>query len=158
MNIQRERILFRLADTLITLVAIFLLLDAMLGFTRHQQAGPARPQLVTQDADAADLTTSCLGGFTNQRTVHGRIQVAAHGTPFNAYQLTFINTGTGTMKIHGVTVNLVDSSNHIFARQHITRLVRGHSMTLSPDQPRQIVETAGIKHPVASCDVLSWQP
>ena len=156
MNIQRERTLFRLADILITLVAVFLLLDAMLGFTRHQ-ASPARPQLVTHDANAADLTTSCLGGFSNQRTVNGKTQVAAHGTPFNAYQLTFINTGTGTMKIYGVTVNLVDSSNHIFARQHITRLVRGHSMTLSPDQPRQIVETAGIKHPVASCDVLSWQ-
>ncbi|MFI5064680.1 MAG: hypothetical protein ACHP9Z_11975 [Streptosporangiales bacterium] len=157
MNIQRERILFRLADTLITLVAIFLLLDAMLGFTKHK-ASPARPQLVTQDANAADLTISCLGGFSNQRTVAGRIQVAAHGTPFNAYQLTFMNTGTGTMKIHGVTVNLVDSSNHIFARQHITRLARGRSMTLNPDQPRQIVETAGIKHPVASCNVLSWQP
>ena len=38
MNIQRERILFRLADILITLVAVFLLLDAMLGFTRHQAA------------------------------------------------------------------------------------------------------------------------
>ena len=157
MNIQRERMIFRLADALIILVALFLLLDAMLGFTRHV-AGPARTQLVTQDADAADLTISCLGGFSNQRTVHGRIQTAAHGTPFNAYQLTFINTGTGTMKIHDVTVNLVDSSNHIFAQQHITRLARGHSMTLHPDQPRQIVETAGIKHPVTSCEVLSWQP
>ena len=102
MNIQRERVLFKLADILISVVAIFLLLDAMLGFTRHRQISPARPQLVTQEANAATLTTSCLGGFSNQRTIDGKTQVASHGTPFNAYQLTFTNTSKGIIKVPAI--------------------------------------------------------
>ena len=158
MNIQRERMILKLADILIGVVAIFLLLDAMLGFTRQRPISPARPQLVTQEANTAPLATSCVGGFSNQRTVDGKTQVASHGTPFNAYQLTFTNTSKGITKVRSVTVILLDSNNHIFARQHVTHLGDGPGMTLKLGQSRQIVETAGIEHPVASCEVLNWQP
>ncbi len=158
MDIQRERILFRLADTLISVVAVFLLLDAMLGFTRHRAAGPPQPRLVTRDANPASLSTSCLGGFSNQRTINGKTQVASHGTPYNAYQLTFTNLGSSVIKIHGVTVDLADNAHHVFARQHISILSNGATLTLGLGQSHQIVETAGIEQPVTSCDVLSWQP
>ena len=36
MNIERGRILFRIADVLITLTAIFFLLDVLVGFTRDR--------------------------------------------------------------------------------------------------------------------------
>ncbi len=159
MNIQHERILFRLADILISVVAVFLLADAMLGFTRHQAADPPRPpRLVTRDASPASLSTSCLGGFSNQRTIDGKTQVASHGTPFNAYQLTFTNLGSSVIKLHGVTVNLADNAHHVFARQHISILSSSAALTLGLGQSHQIVETAGIEQPVASCEVIGWQP
>ncbi len=158
MNIQRKRVLFKLADILIGVVAIFLLLDAMLGFTRHREISTAPPQLVTQEANAANLGTSCVGGFSNQRTVAGKTQIASHGTPFNAYQLTFTNTSKDIINIRSVTVILIDGNNHVFARQHVTRLDNSPRLTLDLGQSRQIVETAGIERPVASCEVLNWQP
>ena len=158
MNIQHERILIRLADILISVVAVFLLADAMLGFTRHQAAAPPRPRLVTRDATPASLSASCVGGFSNQRTIDGKTQVASHGTPFNAYQLTFTNLGSSAIKIHGVTVNLADNAHHVFARQRISILSNGAALTLGLGQSHQVVETAGIKQPVASCEVLSWLP
>ena len=157
MNIQRERGLFKLADILISVVAIFLLLDALLGFTRHR-ISPAQPQLVTQEANTTTLATSCVGGFSNQRTIDGKTQVASRGTPFNAYQLTFTNTSKNVVKVHSATVILLGSDNHIFARQHVTGLGNGSRLTLDLGQSRQIVETAGIDQAVASCEVVNWQP
>jgi hypothetical protein len=158
MNIKRGRILFRTADILITLTAIFFLLYTILGSTRHQDAPSAPPRLGNQDATYTNLSTSCTGGFSNQRTVRGKIQVASHGAPFNAYQLTFTNSGNTIVTIYGVTVDLADYRHHVFARPHDSNLGNGAGITLGVGQSRQIVETAGATYPVASCEVVSWQP
>jgi hypothetical protein len=158
MNIKRGRILFRTADILITLTAIFFLLYTILGFTRHQDARSAPPRLGNQDATYTNLSTSCTGGFSNQRTVRGKIQVASHGAPFNAYQLTFTNSGNTIVTIYGVTVDLSDYQHHVFARPHDSNLGDGAGITLGVGQSRQIVETTGATYPVASCEVVSWQP
>lgn len=158
MNIEQGRILFRTADILITLTAIFFLLYLIVGSTRHQDARSAPPRTGNQDANYTNLTTSCTGGFSNQRTVGGQTQVASHGAPFNAYQLTFTNSGNTIVTIYGVTVDLADYQHHIFARPHDGNLGNGAGITLSTGQSRQIVETAGATHPVASCEVVSWQP
>jgi hypothetical protein len=157
MNIERGRILFRTADILITLTAIFFLLYTILGFTRHQDPRSSPPRLGNQDATYTNLSTSCTGGFSNQRTVHGKTQVASRGAPFNAYQLTFTNSGNTIVTIYGVTVDLADYQHHIFARPH-DNLGNGAGITLRVGQSRQIVETAGATNPVASCEVVSWQP
>ena len=156
MNIRHERILFRLADVIISLAAIFLLLDAMLGFTRHQEMRSAQPQPVSQNINSSNLSTSCIGGFSNERTIDGVTQVASHGKPFNAYQMTLTNIGGTVVTIHSVNVELVNSQNKVFA-QHHTDLGDGAGITLNLGQSRQIVEASGINHPVASCEILSWQ-
>lgn len=157
MNIQHKRMLFRVADVLITLMAIFLLLDALLGFTRHPGGSSAQSRPVSQNGRYTNLSTSCVGGFSNRRTVGGVTQIASHGTPFNAYQLTLTNTGNTVLTIYSVTVDLTDSQGHIFGRQHDTNLANGTGITLNLGQSRQLVETAGVNHPVASCDLISWQ-
>jgi hypothetical protein len=158
MNIKRGRILFRTADILITLTAIFFLLYTILGSTRHQDAPSAPPRLGNQDATYTNLSTLCTGGFSNQRTVRGKVQVASRGAPFNAYQLTFTNSGNTIVTIYGVTVDLADYRHHVFARPHDSNLGNGAGITLGVGQSRQIVETAGATYPVASCEVVSWQP
>jgi hypothetical protein len=158
MNIKRGRILFRTADVLISLTAVFFLLYTILGFTRHQDARPAPPRPGNQDITYTNLSTSCTGGFSNQRTVRGQVQVASHGAPFNAYQLTFTNSGNTIVTIYGVTVDLADYQHHVFARPHDGNLGNGAGITLGIGQSRQIVETAGATSPVASCEVVSWQP
>lgn len=158
MNIERGRILFRTADILITLTAIFFLLYTIVGFTRHQDVRSAPPRLGNQDATYTNLSTSCTGGFSNQRTVRGKTQVASRGAPFNAYQLTFTNGGNTIVTIYGVTVDLADYQHHIFARPHDSNLGNGAGITLRVGQSRQIVETTGATSPVASCEVVSWQP
>ncbi len=155
MDVQRKRILVRLAEVIVFLAAIFLLLDAMLGFT-HQEVRSAQSQPVSQHIDSANLSASCIGGFSNKRTVDGVTQVASHGTPFNAYQVTLTNIGNTVMTIHSMNVELVNSQNRVFA-QHYTDLGDGAGITLNPGQSRQIVEAYGINHPVASCKILSWQ-
>jgi hypothetical protein len=155
MDIHRERTLFRLADVLVTLVSIFLLADAMLGFTGRQiRSVQSRP--ISQITDSANLSTSCVGGFSNQRTVDGVTQIAPRGTPFNAYQMTFTNTGNTAITVYSVTAELLNSQNKVFAQQR-TNLGNGAGITLSLGQSRQIVETAGVNHAVASCEILSWQ-
>jgi hypothetical protein len=157
MDIRRRRTLFRLADVLISLVAIFILLDAMFGFTSHHKVRSAQPQPPAQSAStAANLSTSCVGGFSNQRIVDGVVQVASHGMPFNAYQVTLTNTGNTAVTIYSMTVELVNNQNKVFAQQH-TNLGNGAGITLNLGQSRQIVETAGVNHPVASCEILGWQ-
>jgi hypothetical protein len=158
MNIERGRILFRTADILITLTAIFFLLYTVVGFTRHQDARSAPPRPGNQDATYTNLSTSCTGGYSNQRTVAGKTQVASHGAPFDAYQLTFTNSGNTTVTIYGVTVDLANYQHHVFARPHDSNLGDGAGITLGVGQSRQIVETAGATYPVASCEVVSWQP
>jgi hypothetical protein len=158
MNIERGRILFRTADILITLTAIFFLLYTIVGFTRHQDARSAPPRPGNQDATYTNLSTSCTGGYANQRTVGGKTQVASRGAPFNAYQLTFTNGGNTIVTIYGVTVDLANYQHHVFARPHDSNLGDGAGITLGVGQSRQIVETAGATHPVASCEVVSWQP
>jgi hypothetical protein len=158
MNIKRGRILFRTADILITLTAVFFLLYTILGFTRHQDARPAPSRPGNQDVTYTNLSTSCTGGFSNQRTVRGHVQIASHGAPFNAYQLTFTNSGNTIVTIYGVTVDLADYQHHVFARPHVSNLGNGAGITLGIGQSRQIVETAGATSPVASCEVASWQP
>ena len=158
MNIERGRILFRTADILITLTAVFFLLYMLVGSARHHDIRSAPPPTGNQDADYTNLTTSCTGGFSNQRTVAGQTQVASHGAPFNAYQLTFTNGGNTIVTIYGVSVDLADYQHHVFARPHDGNLGNGAGITLGVGQSRQIVETAGATHPVASCDVASWQP
>ena len=158
MNIERGRILFRTADILITLTAIFFLLYTIAGFTRHQDARSVPPRPGNQDANYTNLSTSCTGGFSNQRTVRGKTQVASRGTPFNAYQLTFTNSGNTIVTIYGVTVDLANYQHHVFAWPHDNNLGNGAGITLRLGQSRQIVETAGATHPVASCEVASWQP
>jgi hypothetical protein len=158
MNIERGRILFRTADILITLTAIFFLLYILLGSARHHDPRSAPPRTGNQDANYTNLTTSCTGGFSNQRTVDGQTQVASHGAPFNAYQLTFTNSGNTIVTIYGVTVDLADYQHHVFAQPHDSNLGNGAGITLGAGQSRQIVETAGATYPVAFCDVASWEP
>ena len=154
MNLRRERILFRLADVLITLTAIFLLLDAMLGFTKHRIVLAAQ----SRDVGPANLSTSCVGGFSNHRTVAGVTQVAPHGTPFNAYQVTFTNIGNTPITVYGATVELIGSRGNVFVRQHDTDLGDGAGLTLDLGQSRRVTETTAVNRPIASCEVLSWQP
>ena len=158
MNIERGRILFRTADILITLTAVFFLLYILVGSARHHDIRSAPPRTGNQDAGYTNLTTSCTGGFSNQRTVRGKAQVASHGAPFNAYQLTFTNGGNTIVTIYGVTVDLADYQHHVFARPHDSNWGNGAGITLGVGQSRQIVDTAGATQPVASCDVVSWQP
>jgi hypothetical protein len=158
MNTEQGRILSRTADILITLTAIFFLLYLIVGSTRHQDARPAPPRTGNQDANYTNLTTSCTGGFSNQRIVDGQTQVASRGAPFNAYQVTFTNSGNTVVTIYGVTVDLADYQHHVFAQPHDNSLGNGAGITLGTGQSRQIVETAGATHPVASCEVVSWQP
>ena len=156
MDVRRKRILIRLAEVIVFLTAIFLLLDAMLGFTRHRGMRSAQSQSVSQNIDSTNLSTSCIGGFSNERTVDGVTRVASHGTPFNAYQITLTNIGNTVITIHSMNVELVNSQKKVFA-QHHTDLGDGAGITLNPGQSRQIVEAYGISHPVASCEILSWQ-
>ncbi len=156
MDIRRKRILIRLADVIISLTAIFLLLDAILGFTRHQEIRSAQSQPVSQNIYPASLSASCTGGFANKRTVNGVTQVAPHGTPFNAYQITLTNTGGTAITVRSVNVELVNSQDKVFA-QHHTDLGDGAGITLNLGQSRQIIEAYGISHPVASCKIISWQ-
>jgi hypothetical protein len=156
MDIHRERTLFRLADVLVTLVSIFILADAMLGFTGRQEIRSVQSQPISQITDSTNLSTSCVGGFSNQRTVDGVTQTAPHGTPFNAYQMTFTNTGSSAITIYSVTVELLNSQNKVFAQPR-TNLGNGGGITLNLGQSRQVVETAGVNHRVASCEILSWQ-
>jgi hypothetical protein len=158
MNIERGRLLFRAADILITLTAVFFLLYILLGFTKHQNVRTDPPRTGNQDANYTNLSTSCTGGFSNQRTVDGKPQVASHGAPFNAYQLTFTNNGNTIVTIYGVTVDLANYQHHVFAQPHDSNLRNGAGITLSVGQSRQIVETAGATQLVASCEVVSWQP
>lgn len=157
MDLQHRIKIFRLADTLITLMAIFLLLDAMFGFMRYRETVATQPRAIVQNTGSTDLSASCTGGFTNQRTVHGATQVAPRGTPFNAYQMTFTNTGSARVTIYGVTVDLAGHDGIIFAEKQATGLGKDAGITLAAGQSRQLVETAGVNHAVASCEVLSWQ-
>lgn len=156
MDSRPKRILFRLADAVVSLASIFLLLDAALGFTWHQETRPAQSQYVSQAIDYTSLSTSCTGGFSNKRTTDGVTQIAAHGTPFNAYQITLTNMGDTVITVRSVTVDLAGSRNEVFA-QHRANLGDGAGITLGLGQSRQIVETSGITHPVASCAILGWQ-
>lgn len=156
MDIRYQHILFRLADILVTLAAIFLLLDAMLGFTKHHIIDSAQLQARAEHVTSTNLSTSCIGGATNQRTVHGVTQVAPHGTPYSAYQVTFTNIGNRVITIYGVTVELRDYSNNVYAQQRATNLGHGAGITLDLGQSRTVVEPTGMKQPVASCQVLSW--
>jgi hypothetical protein len=158
MNIERGRILFRTADILITLTAIFFLVYMLVGSARHHNAYSAPPRTGNPDADYTNLTISCTGGFSNQRTVGGQTQVASGGAPFDAYQLTFTNSGNTIVTIYGVTVDLADYRHHVFARPQDSNLGNGAGIILGRGQSRQIVETAGATQPVATCDVASWQP
>lgn len=156
MDIRRTRILFGLAEAIVFLAAIFILLDAVLGFTGHQEAGSAKPQAASQNFDSTDLSTSCVGGFANERTVNGTTQVASHGTPFNAYRISLTDIGISDITIYSLDVDLLNSRHQVFA-QHHTGLGHGAGITLAPGQTRQVVEAYGIGHPVASCEILSWQ-
>ena len=155
MNIHRERTLLRLADVLIVLASIFVLLDAMRVFTKHQELRPVQSRPVSQNIRSTNPSTSCIGGFSNERTVDGVTQVAPHGTPFNAYQMTFTNTGAVGLTVYSVTVELIGNQNKVFAQQHLN-LGNGAGITVGRGQSRQIVETAGIDHAVASCKIISW--
>ena len=154
MDIRHRRKYYRLADVLISLTAVFLLLDAAMGFTKHQVQFKA----TALDVTSSNLSTSCIGGFTNQRTVDGVIQVAPHGMPFNAYQVTFTNVGNKVITIYNVTVELRDSGGSVFAQPQDTNLGNGSGITLGLGQSRTIIATTGASQPVASCQVLGWQP
>ncbi len=156
MDIRHQRILFRLADALVTLAAIFLLLDAMLGFTKHRIINSAQLQARAEHVTSTNLATSCIGGSTNQRTLHGITQVAPHGTPYSAYQVTLTNVGNRVITIYDLTVELRGYNNSVYAQQHATDLGNGSGITLSLGQSRTVVEPTGMKQPVASCQVLSW--
>ncbi len=156
MDIRHQRILFRLADALVTLAAVFLLLDAMLGFTKHHIINSEQLQASAEHVTSTNLSTSCIGGATNQRTVHGVTQVAPHGTPFSAYQVTLTNIGNRIITIYDLTVELRDYMNSVYAQQQATDLGNGSGITLNLGQSRTIVETTGLKQPVASCQVLGW--
>ncbi len=155
MNYRRTRMLSGLAEAAIILASIFLLSDAILGFTRPPDP-PVLAQPVTQTIDSTDLSVSCTGGFANERTADGVTWVAAHGTPFNAFQVTLTDIGMTPFTIYSMNVELSDSQNRVFARHH-TDLAEGAGITLEPGQSRHIVEAYGISHPVATCEVLSWQ-
>ncbi len=156
MDIRYQRRLFRLADVLITLLAVFLLLDAMFGFTKHHVINSAQLQAAARGVSSSNLSTSCRGGFSNQRTVGGVTQIAPHGTPFNAYQVTLTNIGNRVITIDELTVELRDYKDNVFAQQHDADLGDGSGITLGLGQSRTILETTGISQPVASCDVLGW--
>jgi hypothetical protein len=156
MYIRHQRILFRLADILVTLAAVFILLDAMLGFTKHHVISSAQLQAQAQHVTSANLSTSCIGGSTNQRTVHGVTRVAPHGTPYSAYQVTLTNIGNRVITIYDVTVELRDYNNDVYAQEHATGLGNGYGITLNLGQSRTVIEPTGMKQPVASCQVLSW--
>ncbi len=154
MNAQLRRILLRLAEAIVFLVSIFLLLDAMFQFTGRQETPPAQSQPVSR---STNLSTSCIGGFANKRTVDGVTQVASHGTPFNAYQITLTNIGNTALTIHSLKTELINSQGKVFAQHHTDALGHGAGVTLNPGQSRQIVEAYGINHPVAGCEILGWQ-
>ncbi len=155
MDIQRRRILFRLADVIISVASVFFLLDAMLGFTGPHVTFPEAPRLTSLYINSAPLSASCLGGFSNRETIAGVTQVAAHGTPFNAYQITLTNIGGAALKVQGVNVGLTGRRHEIFT-EHYTEL-GGSGITLRPGQSRRLVEAYGIDQPVAACEILSWQ-
>jgi len=155
MDIGRKRILSGLAEAVIILASIFLLLDAVLGFTGRRVAPSVQVRPASQISDYANLSASCTGGFSNERTLGGVTQVASGGTPFNAYQVTFSNTGDTVIMVQSVDVALVNSQQQIFARHHASL---GSGIILSPGQSQQVVEAYGISQPVASCQILSWQP
>jgi hypothetical protein len=156
MYIRHQRILFRLADILVSLAAVFLLLDAMFGFTKHHITNSAQLQARAEHITSANLATSCIGGSTNQRTVHGVTQTAPHGTPYSAYQVTLTNIGNRVITIYDLTVELRDYSNAVYAQQHANDLGHGAGITLNLGQSRTITEPTGMTQPVASCQVLSW--
>lgn len=155
MDIRRTRILFRLADVVISVTSVFLLLDAMLGFTGRQADFPGQPQLTSLYINSANVSTSCLGGFSNEQKVGGVTEVAPHGAPFNAYRVTLTNIGSSMLTIHGVNTGLIDRQDKIFT-EHYTDL-GGSGIRLGPGQSRQLVEAYGIGQQVAGCEVLSWQ-
>lgn len=154
MNARLRRILLRLAEAIVFLASIFLLLDAMFQFTGHQEAPAAQSQPVSR---STNLSTSCIGGFSNKRTVDGVTQVASHGTPFNAYQITLTNIGNTVLTIHSLKTELINSQDKVFAQHYTDDLGHGAGVTLNPGQSRQIVEAYGINYPVAKCEILSWQ-
>jgi hypothetical protein len=156
MYIRHQRILFRLADILVSLAAVFLLLDAMFGFTKHHITDSAQLQARAEHITSTNLATSCIGGSTNQRTVHGVTQTAPHGTPYSAYQVTLTNIGNRVITIYDLTVELRDYSNTVYAQQHATDLGHGAGITLNLGQSRTVIEPTGMTQPVASCEVLSW--
>ncbi len=156
MDIRHQRILFRLADALVTLAAVFLLLDAVLGFTKHHIINSAQLQARAENVTATNLATSCIGGSTNQRTVRGVTQVVPHGTPYRAYQVTLTNIGNRVITIYDLTVELRDYDNTVYARQRATNLGNGSGITLNLGQSRTVVEPTGMKQPVAYCQVLGW--
>ncbi len=156
MDIRQQRILFRLADILVTLAAVFLLLDAMLGFTKHHIINSARLQAQAEHVTASNLATSCIGGSTNQRTVHGVTQIARHGTPYSAYQVTLTNIGNRVITIYELTVELRNYRDTVYAQQQATSLGNGSGITLGLGQSRTVVEPTGMKQPVATCQVLGW--
>lgn len=153
---RRLRIFSGLAEIVIVLAAAFLLLDAVLGFTGNQRLRSAQLQPMSQYADSTNLSTSCAGGFANKRTVDGTTQVAPHGTPFNAYEVTLTNIGITAFTVYSLTVDLADSRDQVFAR-HSSGLGDGAGVTLRPGQSRRVIEAYGIRRPVASCEVLSWR-
>ena len=156
MDIRRQRIFFGLAEVIVVMAAVFLLLDAILGFTARPGARSVQTRSFSQYLDPANLSASCAGGFSNKQTVKGVTQVASRGTPFNAYRLSFTNMGDAALTIRSVSVELIGSQNAIFAR-HRSDLGGGAGLTLRPGQSGQIVEAYGIDHPVVSCQILSWQ-
>jgi hypothetical protein len=156
MYIRHQRILFRLADILVVLASVFLLLDAMFGFTKHHITDSAQLQVQAEHVTSTNLATSCIGGSTNQRTVHGVTQTAPHGTPYSAYQVTLTNIGNRVITIYNLTVELRDYSNTVYAQQHATGLGHGAGITLNLGQSRTITEPTGMTQPVAACQVLSW--
>jgi hypothetical protein len=156
MDIRRQRILFRLADVLVTLAAVFLLLDAMFGFTKHHVINSAQLQASAEHVTSTNLATSCIGGSTNQRTVDGRTRVAPHGTPYSAYQVTLTNIGNRVITIYDLTVELRDYSHTVYAQQHAYNLGHGSGITLNLGQSRTVMEPTGMKQPVASCQVVGW--
>ena len=157
MDVRKQRVLLGAAETVIVLAAIFLLLDAVLGFTGHRQLTTAQSRPVSQNIDGANLAITCAGGFANKQTVHGVTQAAAHGMPFNAYQLTLTNTGATALPVRSVSVELLDHRHEVFA-QHRTDLGGAAGLTLGPGRSRRIVEAYGIDQAVASCEILGWQP
>lgn len=156
MDIRRQRIFFGLAEVIVVMAAIFLLLDAILGFTARPGTPSVQARSVSQYMDPANLSASCTGGFSNKRTLNGVTQVAPHGMPFNAYRLALTNMGDAALTIRSVEVALIGSQNMVFAR-HRSDLGGGAGLTLRPGQSSRIVEAYGIDHPVAWCQILSWQ-